>query len=309
MSSDLIGQGAAFPTPIFVGGLQRSGTTLLARLLASHSQATGLSGTPTPEDEGQFVQDVFLDDHQMGAQGWRHSGRSMKWAYHPEAHLVAADAVDRPQAAERLQESWGQYLSDASAQYFVEKSPSNVMRTLFLQEVFPQAKFIIITRHPVVQALAVRKWGTLRMRAGLDLGRIIEHWLTAMECFREDAPLLRNAEIVTYEDLVARPAQTMRAVHKFIGLDDEPLPLNDIADRSTPYFDYWKSLSQSRFHAMRMPQSGSREVKEFILAVAERCMTGAFGSRTVAAIGRRYGERIARFGYRLDDLASAGPWR
>ena len=41
--------------PVFLAGLHRSGTTLLARLLASHPEVSGFSGTGVPADEATIA--------------------------------------------------------------------------------------------------------------------------------------------------------------------------------------------------------------------------------------------------------------
>jgi hypothetical protein len=46
------------PKHVFVGGLHRSGTTLVTRLLSSSAGATGLIGTGFMEDEGHYLHDV-----------------------------------------------------------------------------------------------------------------------------------------------------------------------------------------------------------------------------------------------------------
>ncbi len=302
----------AFPRMVFVGGLQRSGTTLLAKLAARHSQVTGLVGTPTSEDEGQFVQDVYLDDHEMGSTGGRIDGRPMRWAYHPEAHLVETHARERTGAADRLRTSWAPYLEDPRAPIAVEKSPSNLGRTRFLQALFPDAKFIVITRHPIVQALAVRKWGTRRMRAGLDLGLIIDHWLTAMELFRDDAPLLNSSLVISYENLVDDPRAIMAAVQEFIGVDRENLVIDDVVDHSARYVDYWDSLSAGRFSAMQtgaLGASSAQGPRAMAMRLAEHWATGMRGRSTVRSMADRYGARMERFGYTADDLLVSGPWR
>ena len=46
-------------TYVFVGGLHRSGTSLLARSLEAHPSVSGFRDTGVPEDEGQHLQSVY----------------------------------------------------------------------------------------------------------------------------------------------------------------------------------------------------------------------------------------------------------
>ena len=56
---------------VFVGGLHRSGTTVLAEMIASARSASGLENTGVMMDEGQFLQDVYPlgQKHQPGGLG------------------------------------------------------------------------------------------------------------------------------------------------------------------------------------------------------------------------------------------------
>ena len=47
------------PRHVFIGGLMRSGTTLLARILAQHPDVSAFSDTGFVQDEGQYLQSVF----------------------------------------------------------------------------------------------------------------------------------------------------------------------------------------------------------------------------------------------------------
>ena len=55
------------PALVFVGGLHRSGTSLVHRCLALHPAVSGFSGTGVPEDEGQHLQTVY----PAGLPPWR----------------------------------------------------------------------------------------------------------------------------------------------------------------------------------------------------------------------------------------------
>ena len=54
---------------VFLAGLHRSGTTLLARLLAAHPEVSGFSGTGVPADEGQHLQTVYPAAKVYGGPG------------------------------------------------------------------------------------------------------------------------------------------------------------------------------------------------------------------------------------------------
>ena len=71
---------------VFLAGLHRSGTTLLARLLAAHPEVSGFSGTGVPADEGQHLQSVY-----PAAKVWGGPGR---FGFAPEAHFTEAQASE-----------------------------------------------------------------------------------------------------------------------------------------------------------------------------------------------------------------------
>ncbi|GAB3284791.1 sulfotransferase family protein [Microbacterium lacusdiani] len=285
----------------FIGGLQRSGTTLLGRLIAAHPDAAGLVGTHTPEDEGQFVQDVVIDDHRMAKEqaGW--IGGISHWAFHPAAHMDEADAKRIPDAAARMLAGWQPYWSRPEAELYVEKSPSNLGRMRFLQEAFPRSTSIVISRHPVTQALATRKWTHPAARIGLDFEQLIDHWCVAMEMFEADQPHLRESLLVKYEDLIAKPDATMSAVGAFLGLRDVGFDVSDVSDRDGVYRRYWSAMrGQGERLVPLNPKGGAhREVARIL----ERLIVPTIGRRRLARTIERYEPRIARFGYSFEDLA------
>ena len=246
---------------VFVAGLHRSGTSPTARLLSAHPQVSGLTDTGQKEDEGQHVQHVYPSARAYGGAG--------RFAFAPAAHLTEQSPLVAPGNAERLFQQWAPYW-DLSRPVLVEKSPPNLVMTRFLQALFPEARFLVVMRHPVVVALSTSKW------AGFTpLRRLVEHWVRAHEIFLADAPHLRRLHVLTYERLVADPGAALADVGDFLGLDG-PIPRESVdAQRSTAYVRQWEQLRASRNPLHR---------------------------RSLARMQAELGERVERFGYRLDDL-------
>lgn len=213
---------------VFVGGLHRSGTTLLARLIADHPDATGLSGTGVPEDEGQHLQDVYPPAERLGGSG--------RFAHHGAAHLTEDSPLATPENAQRLWDAWRPYWS-SDAPFLVEKSPPNLLMGRYLQTLFPTASFLFIVRHPVTVTLATRKW-----RRRTPLPRLMGHWFTAHATARGDLSALHRVHVVSYEWLLAEPEATLASVSQFLGLDGDLDPSAIKSDGSAPYQQQWRDL-------------------------------------------------------------------
>ena len=223
---------------VFVGGLHRSGTTPLARVLAEHPQVSGFTGTSATEDEGQHLQDVYPAARTYGGAG--------RFALDPRAHLTEGSALANAANAARLLDQWRPHW-DTSRPVLVEKSPPNLVMTRFLQALYPQAYFVVIVRHPVVVALSTEKW-----LHGRSLRTPMANWFAAHDAFSADAPMLARLHVVKYESLVADPHRELDAIGSFLGLDG-PVPADSWqAGRSGAYEQTWQQLATDRRPWKRM---------------------------------------------------------
>ncbi|MDS1269811.1 sulfotransferase [Lipingzhangella sp. LS1_29] len=257
---------------VFVAGLHRSGTSLLARCLAAHSEVSGLGGTGVPENEGQHLQDVYPPARAYGGPGLfaldPRAHRSVEAAHAPLAEACGDTAEPARWRARRLFEAWAPYW-DLSRPVLVEKSPPNLLMLRYLNELYPDAAFVVVLRHPVVVSLATAKW------CPMPLPALVEHWLHAHELAAADLPWLRQVRIVRYEHLVQNPERVLGELAGLLGLDG-PIPAVGVtAGHSRRYERLWRSYA-SPVHPLRR---------------AER-----------RRVERTMGERCARFGYDLSDL-------
>jgi hypothetical protein len=223
------GTNAAAPERlVFVAGLHRSGTSLVHRCLAAHPQVSGFHDTGVPEDEGQHLQTVYPPAHRYGGAGL--------FGFDPAAHLTESSALATAESRDRLLREWGRHWRPGAA-VGIEKSPPNLIRTRFLQALFPSAAFVVVMRHPVAVAGATRK-GRRRRLGYLPL---VRHWVACHSILQADAAHLRNVQLVRYERFVADPDAELARLFAALGL--EPHPSGEAVRRGVNdrYFARWES--------------------------------------------------------------------
>jgi Sulfotransferase family len=107
------------------------------------------------------------------------------------------------------------------ARYFLDKTPENTLEWEFVTRVFPDARYLVLTRHP----LAVFHSSASSFFLG-DYERawreydLLGTYLPKIAAFLREAPV--DTRVVRYEDVVRDPEREMRAVLGWLGLDFEP---------------------------------------------------------------------------------------
>lgn len=255
---------------IFLGGLHRSGTTPLARIMGQHPSISSLSHTGVPEDEGQHLQSLYPPATSHGGSG--------HFARRPQAHLTETSTLVSARSVNSLWESWSPHW-DLSRPYLLEKSPPNLLMSRFLQALFPRASFIMVVRHPITVALSTRKWThffSRNPRKFATLSRLVGHWLHAHRLLAGDLPHLDRVRVVYYEDLVRQPQLTLDRLRTFLDLDSD-IPSDMVSgDRGQSYEQWWEALD-----SLARPGGWQRRWIE-----------------------RRYAEQIANYGYDVHDLST-----
>ena len=153
---------------IFLGGLHRSGTTLLHEILKAHPEISGFFNTGATQDEGMLLQTVYPTARKFGGPG--------RFGFAEAAFMDENHPLATAENSKKLFQEWSPYW-DLEKPYLIEKSPPNLIRTRFLQKLFPNASFIILLRHPLAVSYATQKWSKT------SIPSLIEHSLRCYERF------------------------------------------------------------------------------------------------------------------------------
>jgi len=181
--------------PIFIVGVGRSGTTVMGVVLSAHP-------------------DVGFLNEPKAAWHAAHGGEDIIGSYASgpaRVSLAAADAT--PEAGRRLARIYGGYLRLAGARRIVDKYPELVFRIGFVRALFPDAKFLFLTRRGRDAAASIDAWSErkgLRRRGEVHdwWGRDDRKWrLMAAEAPVLDAGFAdRAAQLLALTDHRARAA-------------------------------------------------------------------------------------------------------
>jgi len=127
-----------------------------------------------------------------------------------------------PENVSKLRASWHKYWDNAKRIY-VEKSPSNLLATRFLQAAFANSYFIVIRRHPVPVAMASQKW---KFNV-TSIDNLFRHWLHCHALFEGDRKYLKRVYELKYENYVEDQDKYHNEIAAFIGTQVPEPPKDD----------------------------------------------------------------------------------
>lgn len=288
---------------LFVCGLHRSGTSLITRSLAAHTDVTGFHNTGMIEDEGQFLQTVMPLEIAYGSVG--------RFGFDPRAHLTEGSRLNTADNARKLLSEWSRYW-DMTRPVRVEKTPSNLLRMRLLARLLPPAYFVIVTRHPIAACLATMKW------TEGSLFSLFSHWVHCYRIAREDAAYLPHVIWASYEAFMARPEEELNRLLQFAGLDPEPGLAPAVKSENGKYFRPWRELyfgdgeraiaqkppEHHRSLATRVKDRLARERRDRALPAYQRKANLRHHHEALDAASLLEAA-IAEFGYSFSDLDKA----
>jgi tetratricopeptide (TPR) repeat protein len=188
------------PTPIFIVGMPRTGTTLLERILGRH---------PDVENAGE------LDDFPL----------QLRWC----ANRFSKSFLDAGVLAAAMSESpavlGDRYLGHASWRargkaFFTDKMPLNFQHIGLIARALPQARILHMTRHPMDTCFSnLKELFTEAYPYSYELGELAAHYgryRRLMAHWHEQFP--GRVLDVSYEGLVADPVAASQRVFAHCGL-------------------------------------------------------------------------------------------
>ncbi len=189
------------PTPIFIVGMPRAGSTLVERMLGNHADV-------------------------------RHAGESLdfSWCIKQELGLQRDDFLDEDMAArlgeldwQALARRYRQRLSErfGAGGFVTEKLPANYIFAAAIARALPEARLVHIVRDPMDNCFSIfRQMYTGVNPFSFNQGELAQHYVAYDEWMRQLANGLPDRMLsVRYEQLVTMPALVGRAIFRFCGLD------------------------------------------------------------------------------------------
>ncbi len=232
---------------IFLGGMHRSGTSVLHEIIRGHEKISGFSDTGVPEDEGQHLQSVYEPALSFGGPG--------KFAFDERAYMNENHSLATSENAQKIYEEWSSHY-DLSCPYLIEKSPPNLIRTRFFQKLYPNSKFIVILRHPLAISYATKKW------SGTSINSLLEHTLMAYEAFFKDMSSLNSLYLLRYEEFVKEPQKAIESIFDYLDLDPVEITHSIRSNTNDKYFAMWEKDRKNIINRL-LPNSLNSLVNKF----------------------------------------------
>jgi tetratricopeptide (TPR) repeat protein len=226
--------------PLFIVGMPRSGTTLLASILSNHPAIATAGELPDMADYAMRLGELLKN------------GTSYPQAARQVTPAVAANIIHEYE--KRLKRD-----ARAGAVQVIDKNPLNFRHLGFIAMLFPQARIIHCTRDPLDTCLS--NYFTrfpLSLDYVFDLGnighfyreyaRLMEHW--------RNVPAIRMLD-VSYEDLILQTEPAARRMLDFLGLEwdtrclaphTNPNPIETASDWQVRQPIYKQSLERWRHY-------------------------------------------------------------
>jgi hypothetical protein len=204
---------------LFVISPPRAGSTLLQRMLGSHSE---IFTYPEPH---LITPLAYLGYHDLVDRA-------------PYDHINAAEAIkifvdglpnketDYLDALRAYSDTlYGRMLAPTGKRYFLDKTPAYALVLPFLTRLYPNAHYIVLTRHPLaVMSSYANSFFHGDWAEANRFNPIANRYVAAIAHLLQDPP--NHMLQVGYEQLVRDPATQLERMFAFLGLENQPSAVN-----------------------------------------------------------------------------------
>lgn len=221
-------------TPIFLLGPQRSGTTWLANMLCAHPEVACVEA-----DEHRGIHESIYFSHFARAYGDLRDDRNYEWFIRDfmdsdyyrltdieEGWLWKVEARTYPSLFRALM---NELARRRSCRFWIEKSPHHTLMGGKLAKMFPDARFVCITRNApdLIRSRIGHKGTSLTylQRLYLFARSCATHSLYERYLHRFSASCPR-AIMTEYETVVRNPENAMQDITQFLSLSYDATMLN-----------------------------------------------------------------------------------
>ena len=200
---------------IFLIGAPRSGTTLLARMLSSHSQVLGRA---EPHLITPIAHLGYFGTVQKAPYDQINVEQAIKEVV---AELPRGEAGYLDALRSYTDSIYEQILSTApDKRYFLDKTPAYGLVLPFLTKLYPKARYIVLTRHPLaVLSSYVESFFDGDYRVAIEHNPVLARYVPALAWMLREKPV--PFVHVKYEELVKEPETHFRSVCDHLGVPFE----------------------------------------------------------------------------------------
>jgi hypothetical protein len=201
---------------IFLIGAPRSGTTLLARMLSSHSQVYGRA---EPHLITPIAHLGYFGNVQKAPFDPFNAEQAIKEIV-AEIPRGEAGYLDALRAYTDALYAQMMELAPAGKTYFLDKTPAYGLVLPFLTKLYPKAHYVVLTRHPLaVLSSYAESFFDGDYEVAINHNPILQRYVPALAKMVRERPV--PLVWVKYEELVKEPETHFRRVCEHIGIPFE----------------------------------------------------------------------------------------
>jgi hypothetical protein len=290
-----MGSPDAIGPPVFIGGINRSGTSMVRAVLGSHPDLA------LPPTEFEFFKrtQAWKKSHLSDAESTRLIYQALRWPKVEGWGLRASDVEDPVRVAGNSPGGvFAAFLESHAAQRgkprFGDKTTYSHRRLATFDRWFPAGYgFVHVLRHPVESYASSLWYGGTEHR--LDPRAWSRDWVeSALIALRRARKPRDGYTALRYEDVCAEPERWFRQICRAVGLEYDPrmIEMADFEEKDNSRFP-----TESGHYIGQIRQSDGIRRSSFV------------AEDEAAEIRRRCGRVAAALGYDVYDESAIAEWR